>query len=30
MSDETTNKISLINLPDMPDCVDNAIQNITD
>lgn len=30
MSNETTNKISLINLPDMPDCVDNAIQNITD
>lgn len=30
MSDETTNKIGLINLPDMPDSVDNALNNLSD
>lgn len=30
MSDETTNKISLVNLPDMPGSVDNALTNLTD
>lgn len=30
MSDETTNKIGLINLPDLPDSVDNALTNLTD
>lgn len=30
MSDETTNKIALVNIPDMPNSVDNALQNLTD
>lgn len=30
MADETTNKIALVNLPDMPDSVDNALTNLTD
>lgn len=30
MSDETTNKISLLNLPEVPDSVDHAFQNLTD
>lgn len=30
MSEGTTNKISLVNLPDLPDCADNAIMNLTD
>lgn len=30
MSDESTNKIALVNLPDMPESVDNALTNLTD
>lgn len=30
MSNETTNKIGLVNLPDMPESVDNALKNLTD
>lgn len=30
MSDETNNKISLLNLPEVPDSVDHAFQNLTD
>ena len=30
MSDNTTNKIWLINLPEMPESADNAIKNLTD
>lgn len=30
MSDENTNKIALVNLPDMPESVDNALTNLTD
>ena len=30
MSDNTTNKIGLINLPEMPESADNAIKNLTD
>ena len=30
MSEETTNKISLVSLPEIPGSVDNAVQNLTD
>lgn len=30
MSENTTNKTALINLPELPESVDNALQNITD
>lgn len=30
MSENTTNKIGLINLPDFPESVDNAVKNLTD
>ena len=30
MSNETTNKFSLIGLPDVPDSVDSAVKNLTD
>lgn len=30
MSDKITNKISLLDLPDLPDSIDNAIKNLTD
>lgn len=30
MSNETTNKFSLIDLPDVPDSVDSAVKNLTD
>lgn len=30
MSDETKNKFSLIDLPDVPDSVDNAVKNLSD
>lgn len=30
MSNEKTNKIALVNLPDMPESVDNALTNLTD
>lgn len=30
MSEETTNKIGFVNLPDMPDSVDNILTNLTD
>lgn len=30
MSEETTNKFSLVDLPDMPSSVDNAVKNLTD
>lgn len=30
MSDETTNKFSLVDLPEVPDSVDNAVKNLTD